>query len=100
MEQFDEFSNLLINNKTLKYLKLYDVYINLQAFGRAAKINFSEKRAGPIMLIADLKNNLFKIESGCHGIPPPYSVDLLWTLRLDASSSSSVYDHRCSRSIN
>ena len=58
MEQFDEFSNLLINNKKLKYLKLYDVYINLQAFGRAAKINFSEKRAGPIMLIADLKNNL------------------------------------------
>ena len=27
----------------MKYLKLYDVYINLQAFGRAAKINFSEK---------------------------------------------------------
>ena len=58
MELFDEFSNLLINNKKLKYLKLYDVYINLQAFGRAAKINFSEKRGGPIMLIADLKNNL------------------------------------------
>ena len=55
LETFEEFSDLLINNKTLQYLKVHEVYISLKAFGKAKKINFADKRSGKLLLVEDTK---------------------------------------------
>ena len=59
LQKFEEFSDLLVSDKKLQYIKVHEVYISLKAFGNAKKINFADKRSKKLLLLKDTKVHRF-----------------------------------------